>query len=139
MCTQATHEKSHYNLFSSKKRNRASSDNVEVPDSSNNVVTDDEEEKEKKEQEETTSVGGIVIPVERLGDKPRLAFVVQAGPGKHENGSLVPNPVKGGDTVILPLVRQAGASMHVDGEMLRLFKAGELVGCVRPPAYREGI
>ena len=48
MCTQATHEKSHYNLFSSKKENRFSSNVDQAPDDNNDAAEEVTQEEEKK-------------------------------------------------------------------------------------------
>ena len=47
-----------------------------------------------------TSVSGIIIPDTASREKPEKGTVVAIGPGKYENGALVPMTVKVGDTVL---------------------------------------
>ncbi|MDB5190269.1 MAG: molecular chaperone GroES [Parcubacteria group bacterium] len=47
-----------------------------------------------------TSVSGIIIPDTASREKPEKGTVVAVGPGKYENGALVPMTLKVGDTVL---------------------------------------
>lgn len=49
---------------------------------------------------EETSVSGIIIPDTASREKPERGTVVAVGPGKHDDGSLVPMTVKVGDQVL---------------------------------------
>jgi Co-chaperonin GroES (HSP10) len=49
---------------------------------------------------EEVSASGIIIPDTAKQDKPERGTVVAAGPGKYDDGSLVPMTVKVGDTVL---------------------------------------
>ena len=49
--------------------------------------------------EEETTVSGIVLP-DTAKEKPQRGNVLEVGPGKYEDGKLVPLDVKKGDEVI---------------------------------------
>ncbi|MES2225884.1 MAG: co-chaperone GroES [Patescibacteria group bacterium] len=46
------------------------------------------------------SVSGIIIPDTASREKPERGTVVAVGPGKYDDGALVPMTVKPGDTVL---------------------------------------
>jgi chaperonin GroES len=50
-------------------------------------------------EEEETTISGLVIP-DTAKEKPTEGEVVAVGPGRYEDGSLVPMGVKVGDRVI---------------------------------------
>lgn len=52
-----------------------------------------------KSREEATA-SGIIIPDTASREKPEQGTVVAAGPGKFDNGALVPMTVKVGDSVL---------------------------------------
>jgi chaperonin GroES len=49
---------------------------------------------------EETTASGIIIPDTASREKPERGTVVAVGPGKYENGTLVPMTVKVGDSVL---------------------------------------
>ena len=49
---------------------------------------------------EEVSASGIIIPDTASREKPERGTVVAIGPGKHEDGSVVPMTVKVGDAVL---------------------------------------
>ncbi len=49
----------------------------------------------------TTTAGGIIIPDAALEKKSQLGKVVAVGPGKYQNGVLVPLDLKVGDKVLI--------------------------------------
>lgn len=51
-------------------------------------------------KEEKTSASGIIIPDTADKEKPAKGKVVAAGPGRYDDGALVPMSVKVGDTVL---------------------------------------
>src|SRR5690348_3728531 len=54
---------------------------------------------EPKSREEV-SAGGIIIPDTASREKPEQGTVVAVGPGRYDNGQLVPMTVKVGDSVL---------------------------------------
>ena len=61
---------------------------------------------------EEKSVGGIILTA-AAQEKPQIAEVISVGPGKIEDGVLVPMTVKVGDKVIAS--KYAGTSVKIDG------------------------
>jgi chaperonin GroES len=64
------------------------------------------------EREDKTS-SGIVLP-DTAQEKPQKATVIAAGPGKYDDGILVPMPVKKGDLVLF--AKYSGTEVKLDGE-----------------------
>ena len=61
---------------------------------------------------EEKSVGGIILTA-AAQEKPQIAEVISVGPGKTEDGVLVPMTVKVGDKVIAS--KYAGTAVKIDG------------------------
>ena len=61
---------------------------------------------------EEKSVGGIILTA-AAQEKPQIAEVISVGPGKVEDGALVPMTVKVGDKVIAS--KYAGTAVKIDG------------------------
>ena len=61
---------------------------------------------------EEKSVGGIILTA-AAQEKPQIAEVISVGPGKIEDGALVPMTVKVGDKVIAS--KYAGTAVKIDG------------------------
>ena len=61
---------------------------------------------------EEKSVGGIILTA-AAQEKPQIAEVISIGPGKVEDGVLVPMTVKVGDKVIAS--KYAGTAVKIDG------------------------
>ncbi len=61
---------------------------------------------------EEKSVGGIILTA-AAQEKPQIAEVISVGPGKIEDGVLVPMTVKVGDKVIAS--KYAGTAVKIDG------------------------
>ncbi|HEX2792363.1 MAG TPA: co-chaperone GroES [Candidatus Paceibacterota bacterium] len=49
---------------------------------------------------ETVSASGIIIPDSASREKPEQGTVVAVGPGRYDDGALVPMTLKSGDTVL---------------------------------------
>jgi chaperonin GroES len=76
------------------------------------------------EQEDKTS-SGIVLP-DTAKEKPSKATVIAAGPGKYDDGVLIPMPVKEGDIVVF--AKYAGTEVKLDGEEYLVLRASDLIG-----------
>lgn len=50
--------------------------------------------------EETTLASGIIIPDTAGKERPAKGTVVAVGPGRHDDGKIVPMTLKVGDTVL---------------------------------------
>ncbi|NMB02298.1 MAG: co-chaperone GroES [Firmicutes bacterium] len=75
------------------------------------------------EAEEKTA-SGIVLP-DTAKEKPQQGKVLAVGPGKYENGNLVPMNVKEGDTVLFS--KYAGTEIKYQGEELLILKETDLL------------
>lgn len=86
------------------------------------VIKEDGEAKEKK----TSS--GIIIPVSVAEDKNgKRGIVVAVGPGRTEDGSLVPVSVKIGDAVLF----QWGDKVSIDGEEYFVVRESEILAVIK--------
>ena len=69
-------------------------------------------------EEEKSTVSGIVLP-DTAKEKPQRGKVMAVGPGRYEDGKLVPLDVKKGDDVVFS--KYGGTEVKVsDGEYLIL-------------------
>jgi chaperonin GroES len=74
-------------------------------------------------QEEVTS-GGIVLP-DTAKEKPQEGEVVAVGPGKYEDGKLVPMTVKVGEKVIFS--KYGGTEVKIDGEEYLILRESDIL------------
>src|SRR5689334_24913644 len=63
--------------------------------------------------EEETTISGIVLP-DTAKEKPQRGNVLEVGPGRYEDGKLVPLDVTKGDEVIFS--KYGGTEVKVGGE-----------------------
>ena len=75
-------------------------------------------------EEEDKTVSGIVLP-DTAKEKPQKATVVAVGPGRYDNGTLVPMGVAEGDTVIYS--KYGGTEVKVEGEELLVLRASDIL------------
>lgn len=71
--------------------------------------------------------GMIVIP-DKAKTAPNEGVVLAAGPGRYENGVLVPMSVKKGDRVLVQELR--GVDFATDGKILRVMEEGGVLAVV---------
>ena len=64
-------------------------------------------------EEEETTISGIVLP-DTAKEKPQRGNVLEVGPGRYEDGKLVPLDVTKGDEVIFS--KYGGTEVKVGGE-----------------------
>ena len=69
---------------------------------------------------------GLIVQPNATRVEPKRALVLAAGPGRTENGVLLPMPCVVGDTVLLQY--NAGCEVTLDGELVRLVPAKDLYG-----------
>ncbi|HHW14705.1 MAG TPA: co-chaperone GroES [Firmicutes bacterium] len=74
-------------------------------------------------QEEVTS-GGIVLP-DTAKEKPQEGEVVAVGPGKYEDGKLVPMTVKVGEKVIFS--KYGGTEVKIDGVEYLILRESDIL------------
>jgi len=78
-------------------------------------------------EEEEKSKGGIIIP-DTAKEKPQEGRVVSVGPGKHEDGKLVPTDVKAGDRVLFS--KYAGTEIKLNGEEHLIMREEDILGII---------
>ena len=78
------------------------------------------------EQEEVKK-GGIIIP-DSAKEKPQEGKIVAVGPGKHEDGKLVPMNVKKGDRVLYS--KYGGTEIKIDGKDHLIMREDDILGIV---------
>ncbi len=84
--------------------------------------------KESLEDVREKTASGIIIPATAEKDSgAKRGRVVAAGPGKHEDGKLVPVSVKIGDTVLF----QWGEKVVIDSEEYYLVRDSEIMAIVK--------
>ena len=71
--------------------------------------------------------GGIIIP-DTAKEKPQEGKIVAVGPGKHEDGKLVPMNVKKGDRVLYS--KYGGTEIKIDGKDHLIMREDDILGIV---------
>src|SRR5881392_3522329 len=78
-------------------------------------------------EEEETTVSGIVLP-DTAKEKPQRGNVLEVGPGRYEDGKLVPLDVKKGDEVIFS--KYGGTEVKVGGEEYLILRESDILAKV---------
>lgn len=81
---------------------------------------------EKVKEEEKTQSG--IILTQKAKDEPSHGIVVAVGPGKTEDGKLVPIDLSAGQKVIYK--KYSGTEVKVDGQELLLIRAEDILAIV---------
>ena len=76
---------------------------------------------------EEKSVGGIILTA-AAQEKPQIAEVISVGPGKIEDGVLVPMTVKVGDKVIAS--KYAGTAVKLEGTEYTILSEDDILAVV---------
>jgi chaperonin GroES len=78
-------------------------------------------------EEEERTFSGIVLP-DTAKEKPQKATVLAVGPGRYDEGKLVPIDIKEGDVVIF--AKYGGTEVKVDGEEILILRASDILAKV---------
>ncbi len=78
------------------------------------------------EAEETTKSG--IILTSAAQEKPQVAEVVAVGPGRTEDGKVIPMEVKLGDKVLI--AKYAGTEVKLEGEEYTILKESDILAIV---------
>jgi chaperonin GroES len=81
----------------------------------------------KRIEEEEKTKGGIIIP-DTAKEKPQQGKVVAVGPGRRDDGKVVPLDVKTGDTVLF--AKYAGTDIKIEGEDHLILREDDVLGVV---------
>ena len=71
--------------------------------------------------------GGLYIP-DTAKEKPQQGEIIAAGPGKYEDGKLVPMTVKVGDKVLYG--KYSGTEVTIDGEQLLILRESDVLAVI---------
>ena len=78
-----------------------------------------------KALEETEQMrGGLFIP-DTAKEKPQQGEIIAVGPGRYEDGKLVPMSLKVGDKVLYG--KYSGTEVTVDGEQLLILRESDVL------------
>lgn len=77
---------------------------------------------------EEVSAGGIIIPDTAKKERAERGTVVAVGPGRYEDGKLVPMSVKKGDEVIFEQTYRD--PVEVDGEEYYIFSESSILAVI---------
>ena len=81
-----------------------------------------------KASEDTEQMrGGLYIP-DTAKEKPQQGEIIAAGPGKYEDGKLVPMSVKVGDKVLYG--KYSGTEVTVDNEQYLILRESDVLAIV---------
>jgi chaperonin GroES len=81
----------------------------------------------KRIQEEEKSAGGIIIP-DTAKEKPQEGKVVAVGPGKQDDGKVIPLGVKAGDKILFG--KYSGTEIKLDGEEHLIMREDDILGVI---------
>ena len=71
--------------------------------------------------------GGLYIP-DTAKEKPQQGEIIAVGPGKYEDGKLVPMSVKKGDKVLYG--KYSGTEVTIDGEQLLILRESDVLAII---------
>ena len=71
--------------------------------------------------------GGLYIP-DTAKEKPQQGEIIAAGPGKYEDGKLVPMSVKVGDKVLYG--KYSGTEISLDGDTVLILRESDVLAVV---------
>ena len=78
-------------------------------------------------EEEEVTVSGIVLP-DTAKEKPQRGSVLEVGPGRYEDGKLVPLDVKKGDEIIFS--KYGGTEVKVGGDEVLILRESDILAKV---------
>lgn len=79
-------------------------------------------------EEEEKTVSGIVLP-DTAKEKPQKATVLAVGPGRYDDGQLIPVGVAEGDVVIFS--KYGGTEVKVEGDEVLILRASDILAKVQ--------
>ncbi len=78
-------------------------------------------------EETETMRGGLYIP-DTAKEKPQQGEIVAVGPGRYEDGKLVPMSVKAGDKVLYG--KYSGTEVTVEGEQYLILRESDVLAII---------
>jgi chaperonin GroES len=81
----------------------------------------------KRIEEEEKTKGGLIIP-DTAKEKPQEGRVIAVGPGKQDDGKVIPLGVKAGDKILFG--KYSGTEIKLDGEEHLILREDDILGVV---------
>jgi chaperonin GroES len=81
----------------------------------------------KRIEEDEKTKGGIIIP-DTAKEKPQEGRVVAVGPGRKEDGKVIPLGVKAGDRILFG--KYSGTEIKLDGEEHLIMREDDILGVI---------
>jgi chaperonin GroES len=81
----------------------------------------------KRIEEEEKTKGGIIIP-DTAKEKPQEGRVIAVGPGKNDDGKVIPLGVKAGDKILFG--KYSGTEIKLDGEDHLILREDDILGVI---------
>ena len=81
----------------------------------------------KATEESEQMRGGLYIP-DTAKEKPQQGEIIAVGPGKYEDGKLVPMGVKVGDRVLYG--KYSGTEVTIEGEALLILRESDVLAVI---------
>jgi chaperonin GroES len=81
----------------------------------------------KRLAEQEMTKGGIIIP-DSAKEAPAEGKVIAVGPGKKEDGKIVPLDVKAGDLILFS--KYAGTEVKIEGEEHLIMREEDILGII---------
>jgi len=81
----------------------------------------------KRIEEEEKTKGGLIIP-DTAKEKPQEGKVVAVGPGKQDDGKVIPLGVKAGDKILFG--KYSGTEIKLDGEEHLILREDDILGVI---------
>ena len=81
----------------------------------------------KRIEEEEKTKGGLIIP-DTAKEKPQEGRVIAVGPGKQDDGKVIPLGVKAGDKILFG--KYSGTEIKLDGEEHLIMKEDDILGII---------
>src|SRR4029450_5697811 len=88
----------------------------------------------KRIEEEAKTKGGLIIP-DTAKEKPQEGRVVAVGPGKQDDGKVIPLGVKAGDKILFG--KYSGTEIKLDGEEHLIMKEDDILGVIEKREVKE--
>jgi len=81
----------------------------------------------KRIEEQEKTKGGLIIP-DTAKEKPQEGRVIDVGPGKQDDGKVIPLCVKAGDKILFG--KYSGTEIKLDGEEHLIMKEDDILGVI---------
>ena len=81
----------------------------------------------KRIEEEEKTKGGLIIP-DTAKEKPQEGRVIAVGPGRQDDGKVIPLGVKAGDKILFG--KYSGTEVKLDGEEHLIMKEDDILGVI---------